>query len=153
MKRIDANKLIAEFMGLENHFKNEGGTKVFIDGEENVQNWECYDTERGLLITPIEMQYHTSWDWLMPVISKCLEIGANASVERIYHALHTQDLSFAYKEVVEFIKEHKSKDFDWCNDSGFSDVFDSSLCECTAPQVNDGMCICGRPISNTELKQ
>ena len=42
----------------------------------------------------------------------------------------------------------KTEDFNWCNDSGYSDVFNNSLCECTAPQVNDGMCICGRPIND-----
>ena len=42
----------------------------------------------------------------------------------------------------------KTKDFSWCNDSGYSDVFNNSLCECTAPQVNDGMCICGKPIND-----
>ena len=42
----------------------------------------------------------------------------------------------------------KTEDFSWCNDSGYSDVFNNSLCECTAPQVNDGMCICGRPIND-----
>ena len=102
------NKLIAEFMGLENHLKNEGVTKVFIDGEEHVQNWECYDTERGLLITPIEMQYHTSWDWLMPVISKCMEVRGSYYIESIYHSLHVQDLSFAHESVVNFIKEHNN---------------------------------------------
>ena len=42
----------------------------------------------------------------------------------------------------------KTEDFSWCNDSGYSDVFNNSLCECTAPQVNDGMCICGKPIND-----
>ena len=42
----------------------------------------------------------------------------------------------------------KREDFSWCNDSGYSDVFNNSLCECTAPQVNDGMCICGKPIND-----
>ena len=42
----------------------------------------------------------------------------------------------------------KTEDFSWSNDSGYSDVFNNSLCECTAPQVNDGMCICGRPIND-----
>ena len=64
---------------------------------------------------PDDMQFHISWDWLMPVISKCLEIGANVPIsvkvtfhERIYHSLHTQDISFAYKEVVEFIKNQNN---------------------------------------------
>ena len=42
----------------------------------------------------------------------------------------------------------KTEVFSWCNDSGYSDVFNNSLCECTAPQVNDGMCICGKPIND-----
>tara|TARA_R100001163_G_C4993560_1_gene145255 strand:+ start:288 stop:812 length:525 start_codon:yes stop_codon:yes gene_type:complete len=46
----------------------------------------------------------------------------------------------------------KTEDFDWCNDSGYSDVFNNSLCECTAPQVNDDMCICGRPINDNMNK-
>lgn len=129
------NVIIAEFMGrpYEQEFLEKGVGGIC----EEISLYE-------------DLRYHTSWDWLMPVISKCLEIGSNMSVERIYHSLHTQDLSFAYKEVVEFIKEHNSKDFDWCNDSGFSDVFDNNLCECTAPQIDEDVCICGRPISNSE---
>jgi len=113
------NKLIAEFMGLENHFKNEGGTKVFIDGEENVQNWECYDTERGLLITPIEMQYHTSWDWLMPVIHR---IRDHVNVDMGFEEFddwrenfkqidpYNYSLEQCYEAVVEFIKEYNNED-------------------------------------------
>jgi hypothetical protein len=81
------NKLIAEFMGAEWHkdfFKD-----VCIISPSN-----------------ISYKFHNSWDWLMPVISKCLEIGANVPVERIYHSLHTQDISFAYKSVVEFINQN-----------------------------------------------
>lgn len=88
------NKLIAEFMG---------GQKVLPNNDVYnmpTHNNLCYGIE--------EMQYHTSWDWLMPVISRCLEIGANVSVERIYHSLHTQDLSFAYESTVEFIKEYNN---------------------------------------------
>jgi hypothetical protein len=85
----ESNKLIAEFMGAEWHkdfFKD-----VCIISPSN-----------------ISYKFHTSWDWLMPVISKCLEIGANVPVERIYHSLHTQDISFAYKSVVEFIKNQNN---------------------------------------------
>lgn len=70
MNTQENNKLIAEFMGLKNHFNNQGVTKVLIDGNEHIQDWECYDAERDILITPIEMKYHTSWDWLMPVVEK-----------------------------------------------------------------------------------
>ena len=86
------NKLIAEFMELEASPKYN--PKEYYIKEYNSGEWYL----------PEEMQYHNSWDWIMPVISKCLEIGKNVPIERIYHSLHTQDLSFAYKSVVEFIK-------------------------------------------------
>ena len=95
------NKIIAEFMGYDISTSLRDGVECVEYAEDNI---------RALSDT----HYHNSWDWLMPVISKCLEVGGDISVERIYHSLHTQDLSFAYKEVVEFIKEHNSKDFDWC---------------------------------------
>lgn len=89
------NKIIAEFMGLTNH--------------HNDKSMMVTKTPQGNEVIPIEsMKYNTSWDWLMPVISKCLEIGKNVPVERIYHSLHTQDLSFAYKSVVEFIKNQNN---------------------------------------------
>jgi len=81
---MNDNKIIAEFMGID---------------QVDIDTW---------LETNSNLHYHTSWDWLMPVISKCLEIGANVPVERIYHSLHTQDMSFAYKSVVEFIKEQNN---------------------------------------------
>ena len=46
--------------------------------------------------------------------------------------------------------EDQEKDFDWCNDSGYKDVFNNNTCECTAPQVCDGMCICGRPLEEEQ---
>lgn len=88
LHHVDANKLIAEFMG-------EDVSKIQQD------TWGCKQNE---------LQYHTSWDWLMAVISKCLKVGGDISVERIYHSLHTQDLSFAYESVVEFIKEYNNED-------------------------------------------
>ena len=86
------NKLIAEFMGIDS-FKDSLAS--LHQGKINV-DVDVYE----------QAQYNTSWDWLMPVISKCLEIGKNVPVERIYHSLHTQDLSFAYKSVVEFINQN-----------------------------------------------
>lgn len=69
---IENNKLIAEFMGMKSHFKKGGLTKVYLNGE-NVgieQDWECYYPKLNKSITPIEMKYHNSWDWLMPVVEK-----------------------------------------------------------------------------------
>jgi hypothetical protein len=91
---METNKLIAEFMGV-----------VFHDDENQYYN------EDGLYVGNT-LQYHISWDWLMPVVEKCLNI---------YHIeLMNDDLNFefydcisnkerTYKAVVEFIKELKQE--------------------------------------------
>lgn len=60
-----------------------------------------------------EMKYHTSWDWLMPVVEKCLvgeaeqsEEISNTTIKNIYEGICNQDISFAYQAVVEFINEY-----------------------------------------------
>lgn len=79
---MNYNKLIAEFMGV-----------VFHDDENQYYNAD------GLHIGNT-LQYHTSWDWLMPVVRKIENenelIGA--------HILST-DRDKTYKKVVGFIKD------------------------------------------------
>ena len=70
------NKLIAEFMGMEDY------------------------QEMGEYATP---NYHTSWDWLMPVIIKM----ADAREDTHYKLYKTIDE--AYEEVVEFIKTYNDE--------------------------------------------
>lgn len=58
---IDGNKLIAEF---------DGGIydpvyEQFMFEKDGERNW----------VKPDDLQYHTSWDWVMPVWGKCKEIG------------------------------------------------------------------------------
>ena len=67
------NKLIAEFMGAKGHPKyNPNEWDVYITGcldvdsdNENAQHFFTLD----------QMKYHTSWDWLMPVIEKIETLG------------------------------------------------------------------------------
>tara|TARA_R100000278_G_scaffold120796_1_gene103580 strand:+ start:410 stop:700 length:291 start_codon:yes stop_codon:yes gene_type:complete len=87
------NKLIAEFMGYEligNTYSKNNGMDWFI-----------------------EPQYHESWDWLMPVIQKCLigeaehsEDVSNIAIKNIYEGICNQDISLAYESVVEFINKY-----------------------------------------------
>ena len=97
---MNNNKLIAEFMGV----------KPTILGDEIT--YEMYGVidciEDGLdeqhFFLEEELMFHTSWDWLMPVVhkidEKCRErLGLN-------HSLHIgDDIDAVYHEVVEFIKE------------------------------------------------
>ena len=85
------NKLIAEFMDLRST-----GLSIY---------------------KPSEYKYHTSWDWLMPVVQKIeslgyvfiiqggkAEYGEMISETRCFIA--EDKLSSTYKAVVEFIKEY-----------------------------------------------
>ena len=88
-----SNKLIAEFMGMTHH--------------HNDKSMMVKETPQGNEVIPIDsLQYHSSWDWLMPVISKCFEVRGSHYIESIYHSLDAQDLSFAHESVVNFIKEN-----------------------------------------------
>ena len=102
------NKLIAEFMGYEIIYRpNSNG---FI---------EISDTE---LCDVDDLKYHTSWDWLMPVVEKIesderydvdiLQYGTRIRENQKDIVNNIADISFdkkiehTYDAVVEFIKEH-----------------------------------------------
>ena len=82
---MNDNKLIGDFMDIRNT-----GLSIYA---------------------PHEYQYHTSWDWLMPAVSKCL-VGeaeqsaeiSNTTIKNIYEAICNQDILDAHKSVVQFIK-------------------------------------------------
>ena len=93
MKTIEDNKLIAEFMGL---LKSRD---AYYRKEFNSGDW-C---------EPEELRYHESWDWLMPVVSKCIhefpEMDEHTKLfQNLDTALWSVDISEVYKAVVEFIK-------------------------------------------------
>ena len=52
---MENNKIIAEFMGIES-YKSTKYT-MFVYEENNHR-------------TDVDLHYHTSWDWLMPVLKK-----------------------------------------------------------------------------------
>ncbi len=60
-KIVDNNKRIAGFMGLRNM------------GMKNLELWVLFDNHTG--IESSELQYHTSWNWLMPVLEKIESLG------------------------------------------------------------------------------
>lgn len=113
METTENNKLIAEFMGYEVLYRpNSNG---FI---------EISDTE---LCDVDDLMYHTSWDWLMPVVEKIESLSIvsfekNLQEDGDYQCLFTNgyeilichyadtSIEATYKAVVEFIKWYnKSK--------------------------------------------
>lgn len=98
IKRKTENELIAEFMGMKYSDK-----RSFNDGE-----WT--HSIKSL------SKFETSWDWLMPVVKKCLvgeaeqsEEMSNNTIKNVYEGICNQDISFVYKSVIEFINQHNKK--------------------------------------------
>ena len=97
----DNNKLIAEFMGME--FGDDGTM--------------CYDdAENRHPPTPTDMlAFHTSWDWLMPVIEKIATHTLSSTIEMLaeyyYKDGDNQDglegIEEFYKAVVFWIKSNQ----------------------------------------------
>lgn len=80
------NKIIAEFMGCTNPF-NE------------IHDATLYKVEQGTFELD-ELQYHTSWDWLMPVMAKLVkDFGSGWQFEE------GCNLNNRYNAVVKFIKQ------------------------------------------------
>ena len=129
------NKLIAEFMGAVGTPKyNPTEWDVYITGCLDV---DSDDEKAQHFYTPDEMKYHTSWDWLMPVVQKIDDLfGENDDVDYWINGVHNAVLLFdidnTYDAVVEFIKEHNKYICGSCGDHVNEVVFneDTDVDEC-----------------------
>jgi len=78
--KMNDNKIIAEFMGKEIYQKHH------------------------------ESNYHTSWDWLMPVVKKVIQEDYDFLVfEELKDHLWRVDIDAVYSTVVEFIKFNRDE--------------------------------------------
>ena len=86
------NRLIAEFMELKEH---KGSYYLQLDNE-----WDW--------VPDVELDYHISWDWLMPVVIK---IGGSQNILGAMNKLRpyslVRNIDDTYQAVVEFIKENE----------------------------------------------
>tara|TARA_R110000822_G_scaffold212912_6_gene348302 strand:- start:98 stop:379 length:282 start_codon:yes stop_codon:yes gene_type:complete len=93
---MEGNKLIAEFMGLKEH---EGSYYLPL---YNSGDW----------VPDVELDYHTSWDWLMPVANEIIksrdEQNADWDLTDLKYALQTTNIELVYKAVVEFITDQNN---------------------------------------------
>ena len=96
---MEDNKLIAEFMGYV-----YDDDRFFMEDSEGVRLYENL---------PHELQYHTSWDWLMPVVRQVL---TSIDIDWIHYDddelkfnVLDCDISGVHKEVVEFIKKYRNE--------------------------------------------
>ncbi len=107
------NKLIAEFMGgvlssapnLINLPQNRGDANI-----QSVKGSEVLPNGTYSLHRLSELEYHISWDWLMPVVIKCFEVEEPTNDDlnfKLNDALLETNIDSLYKAVLEFIKQLK----------------------------------------------
>ena len=89
MNKLENNKLIAEFMSIDEH--NDDFMYTFND-----ENGRWFADEDDL-------QYHASWDWLMPVALKIVEKHGWDCISK------RDSLNKVYQAVLEFIKANKKE--------------------------------------------
>ena len=76
------NKLIAEFLGKDHELN------------------QCISAP----------QFHKSWDWLMPVVSKCHEIDESSIRLEIGHKnMYGANIDIVHEAVVEFITQYNKE--------------------------------------------
>ena len=95
---MNNNKLIAEFMGL------------------SIKEGVCYYTDAddmfpmGIEVEEPYLPYDKSWDWLMPVVEKCLDVSNDDNIEDFYSIQNVvPNIEATYQAVVEFIKEYNDE--------------------------------------------
>tara|TARA_R110000744_G_scaffold107029_1_gene203465 strand:+ start:251 stop:523 length:273 start_codon:yes stop_codon:yes gene_type:complete len=89
---MNDNKIIAEFMGIVYPMLQDA----------IVINCEVFQVE--------DLKYHTSWDWLIPVVAKCTELNDDEfDNQGIAWALLSDSIIDAYDHVIEFIKTYNDE--------------------------------------------
>ena len=105
---VENNTLIAKFMGAE-HWIDSGDIQVY-----KLNNGNCYSVNN--------LDYHKSWDWIMPVVSKFNEEPYKEYAEKHFQNADYNyilwvmgctyvdyDLNGVYKEVVKFIEYYNKE--------------------------------------------
>jgi hypothetical protein len=92
---MENNKLIAEFMGIR-----------YAENRNSHKSSDYYYED-------IELEYHTSWDWLMPVANEIIrsrdENNADWDLTILEDALTTTNIGLVYNAVVDFITNEEYK--------------------------------------------
>jgi hypothetical protein len=101
----EGNEVIAKWFGLTIDRATSNGRRL----------WSIVDLpeSRIRVFYSEDLEFHTSWDWLMPVASKIFSDGYNdegfAIVVKIKIAISDVDIIAARTHIIEFIEWHNNQ--------------------------------------------
>ena len=107
---LNGNNLIAEFMGLIPINNNDDQIWYQVENEYILNNEFRYKND--IQYTTVDMlPYNVSWDWLMPCISKILEICCELDELEKYSIItdNIPQINNTYEEVIKFIKWYNNE--------------------------------------------
>jgi hypothetical protein len=126
METIEKNRLIAQFMGCEpTPDALDRSVLAYYIGDVIINADNSKNENDENVFHPEDMQFHTDWNWLMPVIDKIESMGYwvdytkgdvfiyddnyNLVIPNPMHENEDTKLSIHYKAVVEFINWYNNK--------------------------------------------
>ncbi len=99
---MNKNKLIAEFMEFPTHTDAVDDRTIAYYVGESIMHTDNTENENDCdVFHPDDMQFHTSWDWLMPVVEKIYSIDADVD---FFKNISLED---TYQAVIEFIESYE----------------------------------------------
>lgn len=127
MKAQENNKLIAEFMGFPKEADAvDDRTIAYYVGESILWTDNTDNENEDDVFHPDDMQFHKSWDWLMPVVEKIFSLGYDYEIKPRYMVIKERLSSevlvskcfvydksqkeIIYDAVVEFINEYNKNE-------------------------------------------
>ena len=96
MDIIESNKVIAKFLGY-----NVVDKPKVVNGENF---FEYFDEEKGYTICDTHLQFHYSWNHLIPVIARLTALVPIEIMQGITPFMLLDNVSRVHKEVVEVIE-------------------------------------------------
>lgn len=120
---MNNNKLIAEFMEFPTHTDAVDDRTIAYYVGESIMHTDNTENENDCdVFHPDDMQFHTSWDWLMPVVEKIESLRdtngdayrftidmCNAQIEGTHIEIigGAYKLNTTYQAVIEFIESYE----------------------------------------------
>ena len=113
MNNLENNKLIAEFMGAV-------GAPMYKPTIWDIYITGCLDVDSDLenakhFFTPDEMEYHTSWKWLKPVVEEMHTYGCEVVIS-------SNGVTTIYAPSGEVLAEESSEEDDHMRDATYKAI-------------------------------